>query len=41
MCFAFDLLTRLLISKEETRFGRDYDKAVDVLWYKYLLFIES
>lgn len=41
MCFAFDLLTRLLISKEETRFGRDHDKAVDVLWYKYLLFIES
>jgi len=41
MYFALDLLTRILISKEETRFGRDYDKAVDVLWYKYPLFIEA
>lgn len=41
MFFALDLLTRLFISKEETRFGHDYDKAVDVLWYKYLLFIEA
>lgn len=41
MFFALDLPTRLLISKEETRFDRDYDKAIDVLWYKYLLFIEA